>query len=306
MKLDLTLLNNNVNTNRLVKKSIEHSLIKLYLYRYTNIGKKSNMFDLCKGLLVSDTGQVFGRQFEKIREFGKDDNKTFPLSQFNVYNFYDGIPIYLTRIKSNLLFYSDLGDSGEELTLAKEIFNDNVKDPIRNIPEGFTYTFQLISPKFSRIITYPEDKLILISIYNTKINKEVDHIQLFKFNYPVIVNDINNFRIKDVYQYLKSDDDFSRGVILHFVDKSSGINKRIKITYPSYSKKFNIIKELKLNTIVKYLDDNEDPFKLYNFSELPDRFTEWVTSIVKEYKKKKPNYENIKPYFREECVNNLI
>jgi hypothetical protein len=294
----IKLLENNKKIK--VISSLNNYPIKLRLLRYTNLGKNNDICSAFKGMVVNEKGHVYGRQFDKIKSY-TIQNKFEPCG-FNVYEFYDGIPIYMFRMKNVLYFYSDIGFTGEEIDLAKELFNKKVKNPIQDIPEGFTYNFQLVSPKFPRIINYENDNLILISVFNIKRNLEVDYNQLHKFNYSPIVNNINNFRTKDVFQYLVTNDNFSRGNIIHF--NENGFNKRIKIQNVEYLSKLEIIKNYKKSNLLELFKSKENPLKLFNEHELPKSFTDWVKLCKKTYKENK-NLDNVKEYFREEEFNNL-
>lgn len=273
-----------------------HNTLPLLIANYTpdvqyeRLWNDHPLLTQCRGLIVSEDGEVVGRPFEKFFNYEEhlqfDDLPDIPLDEpHKVYNkldgslgivfFYDG----KWRISTRGSFHSDQAEYAEKNLLPKY--------DLSKLSRDYTYLVEIIYKQNRIVVDYGDkEELILVATIRTEDGAEPLSLERYRNDKPYNVFPIVK-EFKLTMDYLiensdKFDDGNTEGFVIHFY---SGLRVKMKLT--EYVRLHRLMTGLTKRSIWEHLKNGDDLEELYKTA--PDEVYDWVENtsneLREEYKK---------------------
>lgn len=266
-----------------------HNTLPLLIANYTPDVQYSRLWNdhplltQCRGLIVSESGEVIGRSMEKFFNYEEhlqfDDLPDIPLDEpHKVYNkldgslgivfFYDG----KWRISTRGSFHSDQAEYAEKNLLPKY--------DLSKLSRDYTYLVEIIYKQNRIVVDYGDkEELILVATIRTEDGAEPLSLERYRNDKPYNVFPIVK-EFKLTMDYLiensdKFDDGNTEGFVIHFY---SGL--RVKMKLEQYVKLHKVLTGLTKRRIWELLRDGEDIDEIYKIA--PDEVYDWIEETVNE------------------------
>lgn len=285
----------------------KHPIMNLWIYSYTDkihpVLSVKELIDTCNGLVIDENGKVIAKPFRRFYNIDTM-NKKIPLEPYIVTEKVDGNMVIVTRHNRELVVCSRCSFNDEVSNTARSLMLKNYDQKI--IEHGYTYIFELVSPKLRNIIDYGfSETLYLITIIKTVNGVEIPYDNIasnsrYKSLVPKVTVD------KDFFELAKLNYDNKEGLVIHFTGKS---DLRCSIIYDNYTRIVNLLDNTSVKDIWEVLrtkqsvddiieDTSEDFYNWYisNVSILCKKFITLESEIMSKYTAHKngstENYEH--------------
>ncbi|MCI0501920.1 MAG: hypothetical protein L0Y61_09300, partial [Epsilonproteobacteria bacterium] len=251
----------------------KHPILPLYIWNYSKKTQYENLWDYvtlqCRGLVTDDKGNIIAKSFKKF--FNIEEGRHTPTNDFQLYEKMDGSLIIAFfyqgwQVASKGSFTSD------QAILATELFS---KLNHNSFSIDGTYCFELIGPSNRIVVKYPEDKLVLLTIFWEGDNGFIElprevislHSQLSGCDL------VPTYDFKDFATIKALNWDNHEGFVARF---SNG--ERCKIKFENYIVLHGIITNCSSYVVWEYLRTiGKIPEEM--LKEVPDEFYEWIKDL---------------------------
>jgi len=142
--------------------------INLYCYSKECVYSKSwtEITKICRGLITSpDERRVVAFSFPKFFNYG-EINAEFPNEPYKIYDKLDG-SLIIAYWYSNKWNFATKGSFNSIQAIEAEGLALSNKNYFENMTPGYTYLFEYVGPRNKIVVKYPENKLILLGIYDS-------------------------------------------------------------------------------------------------------------------------------------------
>lgn len=260
----------NVRTQR-------HPELPLTIYNYTERCVFDNAWDTvtltCRGLIVSDDGQVKARPFPKFFNYGQEGAPDLDLSARTVVT---------DKADGSLgILYPD-GDgwsiatrgsfTSEQAIHATELWKDRYDERFP-LGEGVTWLFEIVYPDNRIVLDYHGfDDLILLGGINIADGTTVALEQLRRSWPGHAVEQFDHPTLADALAAPPRDN--AEGLVVHAIDA----DHRIKLKQDDYVALHRIVTGLNGRTVWQHMVDGKELDEL--IAPLPDEFHDWVRNVA--------------------------
>ena len=205
-----------------------HKFAKLSVYYPTPAVKKLMPFRIqhyC-GIVLDDNGFVAARSFSGCIDY-RNRPESFPNDDYEVTQKLNGHLVMVFRFADNIIVASRHGFNDEITQYAEYMVKDRFAPNI--FRRGFTYIFELTTPKFPKVITYTGDSLTLLSIITTSTSEECTypHLVASKKLHPIVPV---VWGTNDIFKLAAQDDPVLEGSVIKFIKT----NQRLVIRNKSF------------------------------------------------------------------------
>lgn len=260
-----------------VKKGLVRSQTykDMTIYQYTEFTQFESLWNNCtlnaRGIVFDDDGALVQRCIPKFFNHDEPDGikveklmlrEQLPIIQEKL----DGSLIKITKDeKHGLVITSKASFESDQAKMAKEIVEENNYD----FREGWTYHFELIHPDNQIVLSYGDErKLVLLAIIDNITGKDVDiYSDEFKFDKPKLYN----------YETLLD---------VNVLNKD-GLHEGVVVNYGSYRLKYKTDEYIRLHRIVTEFTPKRVWEALYagqriDRMNIPEEFIKWLDDTEKE------------------------
>lgn len=281
-KLDSNNLNIDLITLReyeekgLVVKISDPSL-SLHIWNYSRKCQYESNWDYItintRCLITDFDGNIVAKGFKKFFNLHEIDKKQIPKESFDVYEKLDGSIILAFKYNGNWVISSKGSFYSDQAIAAKELFFKLNYDKYLT-EDNCTYVFEYLSDWNQIVVRYDKERLVLLSIIETKTGNDID-LNVLKSIENIDV--VKKYNYVDDYNLLTKiyDGDNREGFVIKF---KSGY--RIKIKYLEYIRLHKIITNITSYYIWEHLKNNRDIEEL--LVRIPDEFDNWVRTTIKK------------------------
>ena len=238
------------------------------IYQYTEFTQFESLWSNCtlnaRGIVFDDDGVLVQRCIPKFFNHDEPDGikveKLMRKEQIGiVQEKLDGSLIKITKDqKHGLVITSKASFESDQAKMAKGIVEENSYD----FKEGWTYHFELIHPDNQIVLSYGnERKLVLLAIIDNRTGKDVD---IYKFD---------NFEKPRLYEL---------GVLLDVnVLNKDGLHEGVVVNYGSYRLKYKTDEYIRLHRIVteftpKRVWEALSSGQRIDRMNIPEEFIKWL------------------------------
>ena len=260
-----------------VKKGLAKSQTykDMTIYQYTEFTQFESLWNNCtlnaRGIVFDDDGVLVQRCIPKFFNHDEPDGikveklmlkEQLPVIQEKL----DGSLIKITKDeKHGLVITSKASFNSDQAKMAKEIVEENNYD----FQEGWTYHFELIHPDNQIVLSYGDErKLVLLAIIDNITGKDVDiYSDEFKFDKPKLYN----------YETLLD---------VNVLNKD-GLHEGVVVNYGSYRLKYKTDEYIRLHRIVteftpKRVWESLSSGQRINRRNIPEEFIKWLDETEEE------------------------
>lgn len=260
-----------------VKKGLVRSQTykDMTIYQYTEFTQFESLWNNCtlnaRGIVFDDDGVLVQRCMPKFFNHDEPDGikveklmlrEQLPIIQEKL----DGSLIKITKDeKHGLVITSKASFESDQARMAKEIVEENNY----NFEEGWTYHFELIHPDNQIVLSYGDErKLVLLAIIDNITGKDVDiYSDEFKFDKPKLYN----------YETLLD---------VNVLNKD-GLHEGVVVNYGSYRLKYKTDEYIRLHRIVteftpKRVWEALSSGQKINRMNIPEEFIKWLDETEEE------------------------
>lgn len=245
----------------------KHPDADLRIYNYTPRAQYERRWNAatmnCRGLVVGSNRQIIARPFQKFFNYDELDGQA-PVEPFEVYAKVDGCLAILYWIGNEPYLTTRGSFTSEQAAEANRIFRQRGYDKL-NFYKGWTYLFELISPKFRIVVDYGDmEDLILLAILDTRTGKDI----------PIVphagpIPTVEKYDFTDIDSILATQKDDEEGFVIRF---ESGL--RCKIKFEEYKRLHKILTQVSTKSIWESLRDGKPLDEI--LERVPDEFFSWV------------------------------
>jgi RNA ligase len=283
-KFDILLLDNYIEQGLLSKQ--KHPEYPLWIYNYTPECVFSQKWDditmQCRGLILDHEGNVVAIPFRKFFNYN-EPNAVIP----------EGIPMILKKMDGSLIIATVWEDKlivatrgsfvSIQAIMAKDLLENKYKE-LKNkykeitklimIYSGDTWLFELIGPSNQIVVSYPEDKLVLLACINNELGTELN-LSTYR-TFWNIVEEYPATWDNNTIQYLKSlNIPNEEGFVLKWNN-----NYRLKVKFDDYLALHRIVTRLSKKMVLEWIAEGKRSDEL--MKKVPEEFGEWIRDITKE------------------------
>lgn len=260
-----------------VKKGLVRSQTykDLTIYQYTEFTQFESLWNNCtlnaRGIVFDNDGAIVQRCIPKFFNHDEPDGikverltlaEQVPVIQEKL----DGSLIKITKDqKHGLVITSKASFESDQAKMAKEIVEENNYD----FKEGWTYHFELIHPDNQIVLSYGDErKLVLLAIIDNKTGKDIDiYSDEFKFEKPKLYS----------YETLLDVNTLNK----------DGLHEGVVVNYGSYRLKYKTDEYIRLHRIVTEFTPKRVWEALSNGQRIdrmniPEEFIKWLDDTEKE------------------------
>lgn len=244
------------------------------IYQYTEFTQFESLWNNCalnaRGIVFDNDGVLVQRCMPKFFNHDEPDSikvaKLIPKEHLGVVQEkLDGSLIKITKDqKHGLVITSKASFTSDQAKMAKEIVEENNYD----FEEGLTYHFELIHPDNQIVLSYGnERKLVLLAIIDNKTGKDID---IYKFD---------NFEKPRLYEL---------GVLLDVnALNKDGLHEGVVVNYGSYRLKYKTDEYIRLHRIVtefttKRVWEALSSGQRIDRMNIPEEFIKWLDDTERE------------------------
>jgi RNA ligase len=245
------------------------------IYQYTEFTQFESLWNNCtlnaRGIVFDDDGVLVQRCIPKFFNHDEPDGikverltlaEQVPVIQEKL----DGSLIKITKDqKHGLVITSKASFNSDQARMAKEIVDENNYD----FQEGWTYHFELIHPDNQIVLSYGDErKLVLLAIIDNRTGKDIDiYSDEFKFEKPKLYN----------YETLLD---------INAINKD-GLHEGVVVNYGSYRLKYKTDEYIRLHRIVTEFSAKRVWEALSNGQRIdrrniPEEFIKWLDETEEE------------------------
>jgi len=238
-----------------------------------------NLAKLCRGKIIEDgTYDIVSYPFDKFFNLGEvEESNELTVAELikNTSNLYvtdkkDGSTIIVSKYKGKAIVTTNGSFDNIQISLAKELFKKKYNEFYDNIPEGFTFVFELIHPENKIILDYGNDeKLYLLAIRNLKTLKLLpfENVSELAKQYKLDLVDSESFTSLDNMMKLACDmqDANKEGWVVRLVGKDFDFMFKLKLqeyfllhrsmSSVSLKKVYTLIQTDEIDTFLNLIDD---------------------------------------------------
>lgn len=247
----------------------------MIIYQYTEFTQFERLWSNCtlnaRGIVFDDDGVLVQRCIPKFFNHDEPDGikveklmlkEQLPVVQEKL----DGSLIKITKDeKHGLVITSKASFESDQAQMAKEIVDENNY----NFKEGWTYHFELIHPDNQIVLSYGDErKLVLLAIIDNKTGKDIDiYSDEFKFEKPKLYS----------YETLLDVNTLNK----------DGLHEGVVVNYGSYRLKYKTDEYIRLHRIVTEFSAKRVWEALSNGQRIdrrniPEEFIKWLDETEKE------------------------
>lgn len=260
-----------------VKKGLVRSQTykDMTIYQYTEFTQFESLWNNCtlnaRGIVFDNDGVIVQRCIPKFFNHDEPDGvkveklmlkEQLPVIQEKL----DGSLIKITKDeKHGLVITSKASFESDQARMAKEIVEENNY----SFKEGWTYHFELIHPDNQIVLSYGDErKLVLLAIIDNRTGKDIDiYSDEFKFEKPKLYS----------YETLLD---------VNILNKN-GLHEGVVVNYGSYRLKYKTDEYIKLHRIVTEFSAKRVWEALSNGQRIdrrniPEEFIKWLDETEKE------------------------
>jgi RNA ligase len=229
----------------------------LFILNYTSETQFKKHWDIitmnCRGLIVDNDGNIVKRCIPKFFNLHDYKPEEIPYHKnYEIQEKYDGV--YGVLYKENMTYkIATRGSFYSNYTIeaTKILYKDKYKSFLHKINDDYTYIFEIIYPENQIVVKYNEQKLVLLTVFETKTGME---IPLDKIDFPDKAKVYKNLSFNDFEELrTKYEEENREGFVVKFED-----GFRIKVKFDNYFKLHKIVTKLSVNTIWEMLMNNEN------------------------------------------------
>ena len=274
--MDVSLLNEMIEQKYIISQ--RHPTAGLSIYNYSakaQYDRKWNEATLaCRGLILSDDGEVVARPFSKFFNLGEYENQRVPSLAFDVYEKMDG-SLGISYEVGGIIKIATRGSFISRQSIrATEMLYSIYKESIPKMDSGTTYLFEIIYPENRIVLDYgSECKLVLLAMVDKETGKD---LPLVDIGIPVVKKYDG---INDVNQLKSLDEDNKEGFVIKFSD-----GYRLKVKFEEYVRLHRIITNVSSISIWDYLKTGQSMDEVLD--QVPDEFYNWIKSKKAELEAK--------------------
>lgn len=253
----------------------KHPTKDLYIYSYlkTWYPEWSETLRWARGLILDSEGKLIACPFKKFFNYSEIKTEVDELIAKGVPH---RIQEKLDGSLGILFYYEDewhLSTKGsftsEQAIKAKEILEAAYKEYVC-CDKNLTYLFEIIYPENQIVISYKEEKLVLLATMDPKTMKEVP---MHDGSWMDQVIHYNELKISDVIKDMSRPDYCSaEGFVVVFDDGT-----RVKFKYDEYVKLHKIVSDFKPKNVVELMKVGGDINEL--IESLPDEFRQELIDV---------------------------
>ena len=245
------------------------------IYQYTEFTQFESLWNNCtlnaRGIVFDDDGDLVQRCIPKFFNHDEPDGikveklmlkEQLPVVQEKL----DGSLIKITKDqKHGLAITSKASFESDQAKMAKEIVGENNY----NFKEGWTYHFELIHPDNQIVLSYGDErKLVLLAIIDNKTGKDIDiYSDEFKFEKPKLYS----------YETLLDVNTLNK----------DGLHEGVVVNYGSYRLKYKTDEYIRLHRIVteftpKRVWEALSSGQRIDRMNIPEEFIKWLNETENE------------------------
>ena len=276
MKYSLSELNKYLGNGLLVKQT--HPTLPLSIWNYSRECQYAGAWDSittsCRGLVIDDMGNVIAKPFPKFFNVEELDEKDIPNEPFDVFSKMDGsLGIVFNYNSEWIVATKGSFVSTQSVKAAEMLIN---KYDVSELNKDYTYLFEIIFPANMIVCNYGlDEKLVLLSAYNTSNCVEIERSELEKLKSFELVKKYDGFTDYKVLKSLIKDNE--EGFVIRF---KNGF--RMKDKGMEYVRLHKIVTNISTVTIWETLKQG----KKLELDMIPDEFDKWVNSVVTDLRSK--------------------
>lgn len=138
----------------------------------------NNLTNVCRGKVLDiNTREIIAYPFDKFFNLDECEETSYSnieeilskASYISAMDKMDGSTIIITKTKNDLLITTNGGFENIQIDLAKKLLVEKYKESLSKMDTGYTYIFELIHPKDSKVVNYNgAKKLVLLAARNLK------------------------------------------------------------------------------------------------------------------------------------------
>ena len=261
----------------------------------------------CRGKVIDiDTKEVISYPFNKffnINEIEETSIKNIKklirdADYVNITDKIDGTCIIVTKYRGEVIINTNGSFDSIQISMAKDLFNVKYQYFYKNIPEGYTFIFELVHPDNRIIIDYKDKKMLyLLDVRDLKDYRLLTYRELKKIadKYKLdLVNKYNNLKLEDILEIAENSEDVDReGWVVNIVKGKETYLLKVKLS--EYFKLAKIRDVINIKSIYKLmLEEKLDDF----ISVLGEEEKVLVYGVVKDI-------QDIFYYFKKDLVLEL-
>lgn len=196
----------------------------------------------------------------------------------------DGTAIIVTKYKGKLIINTNGEFENIQIQYARELLNNKYSYFEKNVPEGFTFVFELIHPDNKIVLDYgKEKKLYLLAVRDLKTLKLLDYQKLEEIAKQYYLDITESFKYTNLYDFISKAsleiDDIKEGWVFRIVLENEDF--LFKLKYSEYFKLAKIKNIPSLKNIYKLLlSDNLDDILSTIDSEIDSEIKENVLKNI--------------------------
>lgn len=254
--------------------SQRHPVLPLTIYNYSQATQYEGYWDnvtlSCRGLVMTDDGEIVARPFKKF--FNLEEGKHKPTPTFSVYEKVDGSLGILFWYQDQWILASRGSFTSDQAIKGWEILQ---RYPYENLDKACTWMFEILYPENRIVVNYGdrEDMILLggiltntdieVKLHGTKLEDAFNVVKKYDF-------DIESNSLEELKELGW---DNSEGFVIRFSDGG-----KCKIKFEDYVRLHRIITNTSSYDIWDELRNNG---KLSNdlLDNIPDEFYDWVKEM---------------------------
>lgn len=267
--MDIDILEN-YREKRLIYKQ-NHPRLPLLIWNYTPLCQYERKWDsitkICRGLITDLEGKIVGKPFPKF--FNYEEKQHVPTDKWQVYEKVDGSLGIIINYEGEIVIATRGSFTSDQAKYAKELFDDTccgINTYNMEIKPGWTYLTEIIYPANRVVVSYADEKLVLLGAYNENL-EEVEYENLPDWPYKV-----ECYGQADFLELKKQDLENAEGYVVKF---SNG--DRCKIKFDTYLRLHRVMTCCSTRSIYDCLRANKNLEEILN--GVPDEFY----TKIKEY-----------------------
>ncbi|UZR95207.1 RNA ligase [Chondrinema litorale] len=241
----------------------------LFIANYTPVVQYERSWDellmQCRGLIVSECGEVVARPFRKFFNIEEHQPEELPDEPFEVYDKLDGSLGIMYFEEGNPAIATRGSFMSDQAIKASAWLHTKYKAYLPSFQEHLTYLFEIIYPENRIVVNYgKEEKLVLLAIIDTATGED---LPIEEFDFPHKVKKYDG--VKEISDIRKFENDLKEGFVVKY---QSGF--RVKVKFSEYVRLHRIITQVSNKTVWEYLKEGK-PFDDL-LDRVPDEFYQWV------------------------------
>lgn len=172
-----------------------------------------NLAKQCRGKVIDlNTKQIVVYPFDKFFNLNEvDETKEERIQdllsrakEVYVTDKKDGSAIIVTKYKGKLIINTNGEFKNLQIDLAKKLFELKYKKFYENVPEGFTFVFELIHPDNRIVLDYgKEKKLYLLAVRNLKTRKLKSYPELCEIAKKYSLDITESFKYTNLFDFIE-------------------------------------------------------------------------------------------------------